>query len=243
MSAGTARASVLLVEDDPGTGRFLTDTLSGGNYRTVRVVDGRTALDALGQGHFDLVILDLGLPDIDGMELLRTIREWDQMPLILVVSARGQEADKVAALRAGADDYLAKPFGTQELLARVEARLRRQEPDPIELTLDLGDLRIELGANQILLRGTPVRLTPMEKGVLQDLMRHRGRVRSHREILNAVWGPGFTSEHAYVRTIVQRLRAKLELKPEDPEWIVTVPGVGYLFQSSPQLPRLDQPPR
>ncbi|HVD04303.1 MAG TPA: response regulator transcription factor [Candidatus Dormibacteraeota bacterium] len=244
MSGSAAlNASILVVEDDPGTGRFLSDTLTSGGYRVAKVADGRGAMNALGQAHFDLVILDLGLPDMDGMDLLRTIRQWDQMPLILVVSARGQEADKVSALRAGADDYLAKPFGTQELLARVEARLRRQEQDPVEMTLELGSLRIELGANQIILRGARVRLTPMEKGVLQDLMRHRGRVRSHREILNAVWGPGFTSEHAYVRTIVQRLRAKLELQPDAPDWIVTVPGVGYLFQTAPERPPVDQPPR
>ncbi|MHB1527465.1 MAG: response regulator transcription factor [Candidatus Dormibacteria bacterium] len=232
------------MEDDPGTGRFLHDTLLGAGYRVSRVADGRGAMGALGISRVDLVILDLGLPDMDGMDVLRTIRQWDEMPLILVVSARGQEADKVAALRAGADDYLAKPFGTQELLARVEARLRRHEPDPGELPLDLGSIRIELAANQIVVRGSPVRLTPMEKGVLQDLIRHRGKVRTHRDILAAVWGPGFTSEHAYVRTIIQRLRAKLEDQPDQPSWIVTIPGVGYLFQDSLAHPAAGgQPPR
>lgn len=241
---GAPAANVLVVEDDPGTGRFLHDTLLGAGYRVRTVRDGRGAMGALGTSRVDLIILDLGLPDMDGMDVLRTIRQWDQMPLILVVSARGQEADKVAALRAGADDYLPKPFGTSELLARVEARLRRHEPDPGELTVDLGLIRIDLGANQIFVRDLPVRLTPMEKGVLQDLIRHRGRVRTHREILAAVWGPGFTSEHAYVRTIIQRLRAKLEDQPDEPSWIVTMPGVGYLFQDWLAHPAVEgQPPR
>ena len=225
-------ATVLVVEDDPGTSHFLSDALRGAGYRLLLAMSGSSALDILGTARVDLVILDLGLPDIDGMDLLRTVRQWEAMPMILVVSARGQEADKVAALRAGADDYLAKPFGVRELLARVEARLRRLEPAGVEGYLAAGELRIELAANQVLRDGVPVRLTPMEKGVLQELLRHRGKVRSHREILIAVWGPSFTSEHAYVRTIIQRLRAKLESDPASPRWITTVPGVGYLWQES-----------
>ncbi|MHB1575995.1 MAG: response regulator transcription factor [Candidatus Dormibacteria bacterium] len=225
-------AAVLVVEDDPGMGRFLVDTLEAAGYRTSRALDGRAGLAALGSTPVDMVILDLGLPDIDGMDVLRTIRQWEQMPLILVVSARGQEADKVAALRAGADDYIAKPFGVQELLARVEARLRRHDRSELEQPIELGRVQIDLAASQALVGGRPVRLTPMEKGVLQDLARHRGRVRTHREILAAVWGPGYTAEHAYVRTIVQRLRAKLEEEPEAPRLLLTIPGVGYLMQGS-----------
>lgn len=224
-------ANILVVEDDPGTDRFLCDTLQRAGHRVARAATGAAAIDAMGRSPVDLVILDLGLPDIDGMDVLRTVRQWDQMPLILVVSARGQEMDKVSALRAGADDYLAKPFGAQELLARVEARLRRHSPDAGPSTVELGELRIDLRANQLLRHGQVIRLTPMEKGVLQELVRHRGKIRSHREILSAVWGPGFTSEHAYVRTIIQRLRVKLGDQTDGGGHIVTIPGVGYMFRA------------
>jgi two-component system KDP operon response regulator KdpE len=230
MSGVPSGASVLVVEDDPGMSRFLIDTLESAGYRTLKAEDGKACLRALGSSAVDMLILDLGLPDIDGMDLLRTIRQWEQTPLILVVSARGQEADKVSALRAGADDYIAKPFGVQELLARLEARLRRQPRSEFDAPIDLGRVRVDLAASQAVVDGQPVRLTPMEKGVLQDLARHRGRVRTHREILAAVWGPSYTAEHAYVRTIIQRLRAKLEEEPEAPRLLLTVPGVGYLLQ-------------
>lgn len=241
MNAPTATAAaILVVEDDPGMGRFLHESLSEAGHRVVVVDDGRSALAELGHRHLDLVILDLGLPDIDGMDLMRTLREWDASPLILVVSARGQDGDKVAALRAGADDYLAKPFSLQELLARVEARLRRRPAPGTEEVLESAGLRLELAASQVLRHGVPVRLTPMELGVLRELLRHHGRVRTHREILAAVWGPAFTAEHTYVRTIVQRLRGKLEDDPGRPLLITTVPGVGYVWQDS--APTV-QPPR
>lgn len=224
-------------------GRFLHDALADEGHRVNLAVDGRSALAHLGAHHVDLVVLDLGLPDIDGVDLIRSVREWDQSPLILVVSARGREDDKVRALRAGADDYLAKPFGLQELLARVEARLRRPGGSGTPEVMELDGLRLELEANQVVRDGVPVRLTPMELGVLRELLRHHGKVRTHREILSAVWGPGFTSEHTYVRTIVQRLRVKLEADPTRPRLITTVPGVGYLWQDFAEVTPPDQPPR
>ena len=236
----TAQATVLVVEDDLGMGRFLRDALSESGHRVQLAADGRSALRELGSRPVDLLILDLGLPDIDGMDLIRTVRQWESDPLILVVSARGQDADKVAALRAGADDYLAKPFSLQELLARVEARLRRRQLARSDEVLVSGDLRLDLAASQVIRQGVPVRLTPMELGVLHELWRHRSRVWTHREILAAVWGPAFTAEHTYVRTIVQRLRSKLEDDPAHPRWLTTLPGVGYMWQ---EVPVPAQPPK
>lgn len=238
-----AAASVLVVEDDPGMSRFLGESLADAGHRVALARDGQAALQELGRRHVDLLILDLGLPDLDGMALIQTIREWEASPLILVVSARGQDSDKVAALRAGADDYLAKPFSLQELLARVEARLRRLNRDGEEPLMISAGLRLDLAASQVVRDGVPVRLTPMELGVLRELLRHRGRVRTHREILAAVWGPAFTAEHTYVRTIVQRLRLKLEADPAHPRWLTTVPGVGYLWQDSMTVEAGGQPPR
>ncbi len=223
---------ILVVDDDPGTRRLLGDLLRRAGFSVILADSGVNALQALGGTSVAMVILDLGLPDLDGMEVLRSLRGWVETLPVMVVSARGGEADKVLALRGGADDFLSKPFGSDEFVARVEALLRRANlAEPDEAPLRLADLTIDASAHEIRAEdGRSVRLTPTELGVLRELVRHPGAVRTHTEILAAVWGLQLTHEHGYVRTIVQRLRQKVEKDSANPQHIITVPGVGYLWK-------------
>jgi two-component system KDP operon response regulator KdpE len=217
---------VLVVEDELPVRRFLRAALAGHGYR---VVEAGTVAEAeqLAPGHNpDVFLLDLGLPDGDGIALTRRLREWSRAPIV-VLSARGREEDKVNALDAGADDYLTKPFGVNELLARLRVALRHAnasaEPGAI---LETGPLRIDLARREVTSSGAPVRLTPTEYRVLALLARHAGKVLTHRQILREVWGPNATEAH-YVRVQVAEIRKKIEADAARPRLLVTEPGVGY----------------
>ena len=219
---------VLLVEDDPVIGTFVHDALRNRGHRVHAVTDGEAALERLASGpEPDLVILDLGLPRVDGFEVLRVLRLTSTTP-VLVLSARGAEDDKVRALDLGADDYLAKPFGLRELLARVRAQLRRGSyPAGRTRSVLFGDVEVDLAGHRVRRGTVEVRLTPTEFAVLRELVFSAGEVVTHRELLRRVWGPEYAGESQYTRTFVQRLRAKLEDDPARPELILTEPGLGY----------------
>jgi two-component system KDP operon response regulator KdpE len=224
---------VLVVEDEPQVMRFLRATLPDHGYRMVEAATGAQALVEASTRGPDLVLLDLGLPDLDGVEVTRRIREWSAVP-ILVVSARGQERDKVGALDAGADDYLTKPFGTEELLARMRVALRhaaRVKGEGGDSVLEAGDLRVDLGARLAFLRGEEVRLTRTEYRLLAVLVQNAGRVVTHRQLLREVWGPGSASETHYLRVYMAQLRHKLEDDPAQPRYLLTETGVGYRLRA------------
>jgi two-component system, OmpR family, KDP operon response regulator KdpE len=224
----TEEPVVLVVEDDPIMARFVHDALKNRGHRVSIAGDGAAALEALGRGPDpDLVILDLGLPEIDGFEVLRELRTRSVVP-VLVLSARGSERDKVRALDLGADDYLAKPFGLPELLARVRAQLRRGTY-PMQRTQSVlvGEVEVDLTSQRVRKRGEEVKLTATEFAVLRELVFAAGRVVTHRQLLREVWGPDYAGETQYTRTFVQRLRAKLEDDPARPELLLTEPGMGY----------------
>ena len=224
---------VLVVEDEPQVMRFLRATLPDHGYRMVEAASGAEALVEASTRGPDLVLLDLGLPDLDGVEVTRRIREWSTVP-ILVVSARGQERDKVEALDAGADDYLTKPFGTEELLARMRVALRhasRVTGEGGDSAFEAGDLRVDLGARLVFLRGEEVRLTRTEYRLLAVLVQNAGRVVTHRQLLREVWGPGSSSETHYLRVYMAQLRHKLEDDPAQPRYLLTETGVGYRLRA------------
>ncbi len=217
---------VLVIEDELPVRRFLRAALAGHGYRVVEAGGVREA-EQLAPGHNpDVFLLDLGLPDGDGVELTRRIREWSRAPII-VISARGREEDKVDALDAGADDYLTKPFGVNELLARLRVALRHAQATPEQRqVLEAGPLRIDLARREVAVAGREVHLTPTEYRVLALLAQHAGKVLTHRQILRDVWGPNATEAH-YVRVQMAELRKKIEVDPARPRLLVTEPGVGY----------------
>lgn len=221
--------TVLVVEDDLPIRRFLRAALGEGGYRLKEVTTAAQALEALVSEPPDLVLLDLGLPDRDGIELLRELRGWSQVPVI-VVSAREREHDKVAALDAGADDYLSKPFGVGELRARMRVALRHAAVSggPAGAAVfEAGELRVDLAARLVTVAGREVHLTPHEFGLLALLVKHAGKVVTHRQLLHEVWGPEYGSENHYVRVYMAQLRRKLEADPARPRHIRTEPGIGY----------------
>jgi two-component system KDP operon response regulator KdpE len=225
--------TVLVIEDEPQIRRFLRATLPAHGYR---LLEAETAHDGLTQAAMhqpELIILDLGLPDLDGLEVTRRLREWTTVP-ILVLSARGQEADKVVALDAGADDYLTKPFGIQELLARMRVALRhaaRLTQEPGEPVFTVGDLRVDLAHRRVYVADQEVHLTPIEYKLLTVLVRYAGRVMTQRQLLQEVWGLHQTSTTHYVRVYMGQLRHKLEANPARPRYLVTEPGVGYRLKT------------
>jgi two-component system KDP operon response regulator KdpE len=235
MSEAPARATsvptdplVLVVEDEPQVMRFLRATLPAHGYRVLEATSGAQALVEAQTRGPDLVLLDLGLPDLDGIEVTRRLREWSHVP-ILVVSARGQERDKVEALDAGADDYLTKPFGTDELLARMRVALRHaaRVKGSGAAVFEAGDLRVDLGARLVHRAGREVRLTRTEYRLLAALVANAGKVMTHRQLLREVWGPGSTDESHYLRVYMAQLRHKLEEDPARPRHLLTETGVGY----------------
>jgi len=219
---------ILVVEDELSMRKFVADALANRGHSVTAVATGEEAVDILGRmPQPDLVILDLGLPGIDGLAVLDQLRRISITP-VLVLSARGSQSDKVRALDAGADDYLAKPFGLPELLARVKAQLRRASYPPTQTQFaTVGVVEIDLIRRKVTKRKVEVRLTPTEFAVLRELVLNAGRVLTHRGLLQKVWGPEYAGESQYTRTFVQRLRVKLESDPSSPELILTEPGLGY----------------
>ncbi len=221
--------AVLLIEDDPQIRRFLRASLPAHGYRLIESETGEDGLAQAATRTPDVVLLDLGLPDLDGIELMRRFREWSAVPVI-VLSARGLERDKVAALDAGADDYLTKPFGLEELLARLRVALRhaaRAAGPPAGASYAVGELFVDLAARRVTLSGTETHLTPTEFKLLAVLVKHAGKVVTQRQLLVEVWGPGATGNPHYLRVQMHSLRHKLERDPARPEYLITEPGVGY----------------
>jgi len=222
---------VLVVDDDRPLARALAINLRAHGYEVFVAHDGRTALTEVARAHPAVVVLDLGLPDLDGIEVLAGIRGWSAVPVI-VLSARSTSGEKVEALDAGADDYVTKPFGMDELLARVRAAVRRGAPpatDEIEQVVT-ADFTVDLGAHRVLRDGEPVRLTPTEWSLLELLVRHSGRLVPQKQMLTEVWGPVYESETHYLRVYLAQLRRKLEPDPAHPRYLITEPGVGYRFE-------------
>lgn len=223
------RMVVLVIEDDLQMRRFLRATLSSYGFVVREAGTAGEGTTIAAQEPPDLVLLDLGLPDNDGLEVVRRLREWSQVP-VLVISARGREADKVQALDLGADDYLTKPFGTGELLARVRVAMRhaaQSTASPGEPVLVLGAVTLDVQKREVRRHGELVHLTPIEYRLLSLLARHAGRVLTHRQILREVWGPGHGAQTEYLRVYMLQLRRKLEENPAQPRLILTEPGVGY----------------
>jgi two-component system KDP operon response regulator KdpE len=220
--------SIVLIEDEAPIRRFLRATLTGQGYRLFEVGTGADALVEVAQRQPDVVILDLGLPDIDGVEVIRRLREWSAVPII-VLSARGQERDKVAALDAGADDYVSKPFNAGELLARVRVALRHAAGAAHEesAAFTLGELQVDLLRRHVIVGGVEARLTPIEYKLLATLVKHAGKVVTHQQLLREVWGPSHDDQSHYVRVYMAHLRHKLEAEPARPRYLLTEPGVGY----------------
>ncbi|MCU0224818.1 MAG: response regulator [Acidobacteria bacterium] len=224
---------VLLIEDDPQIRRFLRASLGAHGYELVEAVTGRDGLAQAAARTVDVVLLDLGLPDTDGLEVTRRLREWSLVP-ILVISARGQEADKVAALDAGADDYLTKPFSLPELLARLRAARRRAAqaaPGQDEPVYVVGELRVDVARHQVVAGGREIHLTPTEFKLLALLARNAGRVLTHRQLLKEVWGQAYLDNTHHLRVQMHGLRHKLEPEPARPRYLLTEPGVGYRLQA------------
>jgi two-component system, OmpR family, KDP operon response regulator KdpE len=220
---------VVLIEDEPQIRRFLRATLTGQGYRLFEAVSGADGVVEVGSRRPDVVIVDLGLPDMDGVDVIRRIREWTPTPII-VLSARGQERDKVTALDAGADDYVSKPFGAGELLARIRVALRHTvgaSHGEDEATFKVGDLGVDLLRRQVWLGDKEVHLTPIEYKLLTTLVRHAGKVVTHQQLLRDVWGPAHTEQAHYARVYMAHLRHKLEAQPARPRYLLTEAGVGY----------------
>ena len=222
-------ARILIVDDEPNIIGTVAPLLRARGYDVLSAMSGRAALEAVERDKPDLIVLDLGLPDIDGVEVCRQVRQTLSVP-ILVLSARGAEGDKVRALDAGADDYVTKPFGAEELLARIRASLRRVEnPSPPSEPIVRGDLVIDRERFRVLRNGEEVRLTPKEFELLTFLAQHAGRVLTHRTILKAVWGTHAVDQPEHLRVLVGSLRKKIEPNPSSPKYILTEPWVGYRF--------------
>ena len=224
---------ILVVDDEPSLLAAVVPLLRARGYEVYTATSGQTALDAVDRHTPDLVILDLGLPDMDGAEVCGRLREGRTLP-ILVLSARAAEADKVAALDAGADDYVTKPFGPQELLARLRAALRRAEPGTLPAgRIVRGDIEIDVDQRRIVCHGADVKLTPKEFDLLLFFAQHPGRVLTHRTVLRAIWGPNAVDQPEHLRVLVASLRKKMEPDPSHPRYILTDPWVGYRFTPEP----------
>lgn len=218
---------IVLIEDEPQIRRFLRATLGAQGYRLHEATSAEDGLIEAAARQPDVVILDLGLPDLDGLEVIRRLREWSHVPII-VLSARGQERDKVAALDAGADDYVSKPFAVGELLARLRVALRHAAGgESGEPTFAVGGLRVDQVKRHVQLDGKDVHLTPIEYRLLTALVKHAGRVLSQRHLLKEVWGPAHTDQAHYLRVYMGALRRKLERDPARPRYLLTEAGVGY----------------
>ena len=235
------RDAVLVIEDEPQMRRFLRAAITASGYRCLEASTGATGLSEAATRNPAVILLDLGLPDMDGLEVTRRLRAFSPTPII-VLSARGQEFDKVDALDAGADDYLTKPFGVPELLARVRVAIRHRDQRPgapSEPVVCFGGVRVDLAEHRVTLNGEVVHLTPTQFKLLAVLVRHAGKVVTHGQLLNEAWGPAFAAEKQYLRVYVGQLRSKLEPDPARPRLLTTEPGVGYrleLVEETTSLP-------
>ena len=222
---------VLVIDDEPSILRALRINLTARNYEVSTASDGASGLAAVSRDRPDVLILDLGLPDMDGTDVIHGVRGWTSTPII-VLSVWGQEHQKVAALDAGADDYVTKPFGMDELLARLRAAVRRSAPAPDEPVVTTPDFTVDLAAKRVTRDGEgDIRLTPTEWQLLEILVRNRGRLVTQRQLLQEVWGPAYESESNYLRVYVAQLRRKLEPEPSRPRYLLTDPGMGYRFRA------------
>lgn len=223
---------ILIVEDEPEIRKYLSFSLESNGFRPILTSTGREGLQQVVAARPELIILDLGLPDMDGLELIRHLREWSALPVI-VLSARGQERDKVTALELGADDYLTKPFGLGELLARIKVALRHANrlKDTGAAVYEMDGLKLDLSSRLVTLDGEEVHLTPIEYKLLSMLVRHAGKVLTHSQLLREVWGKHSTENNSYLRIHTQHLREKLGDNALNPRFIITEPGIGYRFKS------------
>ncbi|MBC8162634.1 MAG: response regulator [Roseiflexaceae bacterium] len=228
--------TILIIEDEPPIRRFLRASLGSHGYRVIEATTAREGMQLLTTEPPDVVLLDLGLPDGDGIDITTEVRMWSRVPII-VLSARGQERDKIAALDAGADDYLTKPFGVGELLARLRVALRHSisvvQP-AAEPVFSSGGLCVDLARRQVLVEGKEIHLTPLEYKLLITLVQYAGKVVTHQQLLREVWGPGYTTETAYLRVYMGQLRQKIEAHPARPRYLITEPGVGYRLRDAPE---------
>ena len=220
---------ILLIEDEPQMRRFLRITLQSHGYQLVEAATGQDGITEVATRNPDVVLLDLGLPDLDGLEVVRRLREWSEVPII-VLSAREQEQDKIKALDAGADDYLTKPFGAGELLARIRVALRHKavlQAGQKESAFVLDNLRVDLAKREVFLNDREVHLTPIEYRLLTVLIKYAGKVVTHTQLLKEVWGPPYANQTQYLRVYMAQLRHKLEADPARPRFLTNEPGVGY----------------
>jgi two-component system KDP operon response regulator KdpE len=221
---------VLIVDDEPAIRKFLRVTLTAQAYHTIEAVSGQEALAKAAADKPDIIVLDIGLPDINGIEVTRLLRQWTQIPII-ILSVRGAESDKIAALDAGADDYLTKPFGVGELLARLRAALRRAGNTTSEPVFTSGSLKVDLARRLIIVSGYEVQLTPTEYELLRVLVTHAGKVLTHHFLLREVWGAEYGEEFHMLHVNISNLRRKIEPDSTRPQFIITEPGVGYRLRA------------
>ena len=220
---------VLVIDDEAPILRALKINLTARKYEVSTAVDGASGLAAMARERPDVLILDLGLPDMDGTDVIRGVRGWTSTPII-VLSARTDSSDKVEALDSGADDYVTKPFGMDELLARLRAAVRRASPAPDEPVISTGEFTVDLADKRVIRGGADVRLTPTEWQLLEVLARNASRLVTQRQLLQEVWGPGYQNEAHYLRVYMASLRRKLEADPSSPRYLLTEPGIGYRFK-------------
>jgi len=230
MTRETSLPRILVVDDEPSIQRFLGAALDTGDYSIHQAENGHAALAAATATRPNVILLDLGLPDMDGVEVIRRIREWSQVPII-VLSVRDREDDKVRALDAGADDYLTKPFGVAELVARIRVALRRSLPQESEPVYRIEELEVDLARRRVLVGGDEVQLTPTEYELLRLLVVHAGKVLTHGHILRQIWGVAYVEQPHVLRVNISNLRHKIEKDPSRPRYILTEPGVGYRLRA------------
>jgi len=225
-----SKLRILVADDDPSILRLLSANLKARGYEVISCTDGEETLQMVEKEFLDLIILDIMMPKLDGIEVCRRIRTWNKIPIIML-SARGDEKDKVRCLEIGADDYITKPFGMAELLARISTALRHAQSTKVDMpassTFVSGDMEINFASHTVKVAGKQVRLTPTEFALLQELATNSGKVLTHRLILQRVWGEEYHSEREYIRVFIGRLRRKIEPDPDNPRHLLTIPGVGY----------------
>lgn len=219
-------STALVIDDEPQIRRLLRVTLEANGYRVLDAATGDDGMVQAAQRKPDIVLLDLGLPDLDGLTVLKRIREWSNIPIV-ILSVRDQEEEKIEALDSGADDYVTKPFNSGELLARLRTALRHAQPQGAEAILRMGNIEVDLASRRVKKGGVEVKLTPIEYSLLRLLVTHAGKVLTHRQLLTGVWGERAVGQSHYLRVHIAHLREKLEDDSSAPEWIITEPAVGY----------------